>query len=244
MTAKSIAAYDVPERVADYDRRMDIMHPNRHKMIQVALEVVPVRRGDELRVLDIGAGTGFFVHQCLLDYPRATAVAIDGAPAMKDIALQRFGDAACRMDYRIGDFRNILELAQDGGPYDLALSAYALHHLDAAEKTALVADVLTMLRKGAWFLNADVVVGATPTLERRFQDLRVAGIVDRADGRDDRYRDATTTRALLDAMEASEGDQPLTLSADLKVLKDAGLAGITAFWLEYREAVTGGYKAG
>ncbi len=243
VTAKSIGAYDAPERVAVYDRSMDIMHPNRHKMIQVALDVVPFHRDDEFRVLDIGAGTGFFVKQCLHDYARATAVAIDGAPAMRDIALQRLGDAGSRMDYRIGDFRNIRELTQHGGPYDLAVSAYALHHLDAGEKKALVADVLAVLREGGWFLNADVIVGATEALERRFQDLRVAGIVDRAAGKDDRYCDPKTTRASLAAMEASEGDQPLTLDADLKVLSDAGLAGVSVFWMEYREAVTGGHKS-
>lgn len=38
---QGIAAYDIPERIASYDRDMDVMHPNRHKMVQVALDLLP-----------------------------------------------------------------------------------------------------------------------------------------------------------------------------------------------------------
>ena len=38
MKSTSIAAYELPVRVASYDADMDAMHPNRHKMVSVALE--------------------------------------------------------------------------------------------------------------------------------------------------------------------------------------------------------------
>jgi hypothetical protein len=38
---RSIKAYDIPERVASYDAEMELMHPNRSKMVAVALEVLP-----------------------------------------------------------------------------------------------------------------------------------------------------------------------------------------------------------
>ena len=42
-------------------------------------------------------------------------------------------------------------------------------------------------------------------------------------------------------LEASEGDQPLTLEEDLRILRDCGVAA-EVFWKEYREAVIGGPK--
>ena len=36
--------------------------------------------------------------------------------------------------------------------------------------------------------------------------------------------------------------QPLTLAEDLEVLRSSGLKNVSAFWLEYRELVTGGEK--
>jgi len=38
---RSIRAYDLPERVASYDVETELMHPNRSKMVAVALEVLP-----------------------------------------------------------------------------------------------------------------------------------------------------------------------------------------------------------
>ena len=43
-------------------------------------------------------------------------------------------------------------------------------------------------------------------------------------------------------LEKNERDQPLTLSEDLAVLRSSGLKNVSAFWLEYRELVSGGQK--
>jgi len=91
-------------------------------------------------------------------------------------------------------------------------------------------------------VNADIIVAESPELERRAQELRVAGIVARAAGADSRFPDAAAARRFLDEMEANESDQPLTLADELAILRDSGLERAGAFWLEYREVVTGGTR--
>lgn len=59
-------------------------------------------------------------------------------------------------------------------------------------------------------------------------------------GRDPRFADTAAPRRFLDALEVNERDQPLTLGEDLEVLRHAGLKSACAFWLEYRELVSGG----
>lgn len=241
MTDKSTEAYDVPERVAAYERAMDVMHPNRHRMARVGVGFPPFPEDAALRILDIGSGTGFFVGEWLRAYPRARAVALDGAAAMTAVASERLGPAAERVDFRIGDFRELSSLTRDAGPYDVVITMYALHHLDSTEKLAVVKDAMSMMKPGAWFVNADIIVGETPELEARNQELRVSGIVARAATAPEdypEYADANTARAALDAMESKEGDQPLKLSEDLAILKAAGLTNVAAIWLEHRESVT------
>ncbi|MDA2925156.1 hypothetical protein MYX65_11005 [Acidobacteria bacterium AH-259-L09] len=58
MNSDSVKAYDLPERVRTYDADMDIMHPLRWKMIEVALEILPFHQTQSLRALDLGVGTG------------------------------------------------------------------------------------------------------------------------------------------------------------------------------------------
>lgn len=60
MNTNSIDAYDLPERVRTYDTDMEIMHPLRWKMIEIALEVLPFRATEYVNVLDLGVGTGCF----------------------------------------------------------------------------------------------------------------------------------------------------------------------------------------
>jgi tRNA (cmo5U34)-methyltransferase len=238
----SISAYDLPDRVARYDADMDLMHPNRAKMIQVALEVLPFATDRPLRALDLGVGTGFFTERFLRLFPAATVVAIDGAAAMLDLARARLGPLAARVRFEAGDFRDLARLVSASDPFDVCFSSYALHHLSRADKQEVVMEVRRRLAPGGWFLNADLVVADSPDVEARIQALRVDGIVRRARGLDPRFPDAAATRAWLDRMEAAEGDQPIALQRDLDVLRAAGLHSVGVFWLEHREAVSGGTR--
>ena len=237
----SVVAYDIPERVASYDADMDLMHPNRHKMLEIVLDLVPFDREKSFTALDLGVGTGFFSQAILRNFPNCRVIAIDGAAAMVDMAKGRLGSLADRVDFRVGDFRDLAKLvASERG--DLVYSAFALHHLPAADKVPALREAVRFLNTGGWFLNADLIVANDADVQNRYQELRVQGIVRRSSGRDERFKNESSTRAFIADLEARDHDQPLTLSEDLRVLDEAGLQNASAFWLEYREAVTGGFK--
>jgi hypothetical protein len=87
-----------------------------------------------------------------------------------------------------------------------------------------------------------LVVAERPCVEERIQQLRVEGIVRRAPPGDERFGETSAVRAYLDGLEANEGDQPLTLAEDLRIIRAAGFGGAEVLWKEYREAVIGGPK--
>jgi SAM-dependent methyltransferase len=147
---------------------------------------------------------------------------VDGAASMIEMAKSRLGSLSKRADFRIGDFRYLAKLVRVSKPLDLIYSAYALHHLTSQEKLAVLRDVMGLLKPGGWFLNADLTVAADKLTEARIQEMRVSGIVHRAGGRDQRFLTASSTRAFLDDREARDNDKPLTLMADLKILREAG----------------------
>ncbi len=239
---QGIAAYNVRERIASYDRDMDVMHPNRHKMVGVALELLPFAPEREFLALDLGSGTGFFTQRLLQAFPNARVIAVDGARAMVETAAERLGARAERVDFRTGDFRDLDRILKPDERGALVISAYALHHVDHDAKVSVIRRCLEFLEPGGWFLNADLVVAESERLERRIQDLRVEGIVRRGDPDDPRFNDPVRVRAFLDDLEATEGDQPLPLVEDLEILREAGLRHAGLFWAEHREAVTGGIR--
>jgi SAM-dependent methyltransferase len=241
-STRSIEAYDLPERVSCYDADMELMHPNRSKMVAVALDLLPFSRRGSLDAFDLGIGTGYFTLRFLGQYPRAKVVAIDGAEAMIELARQRLGELAGRVRFCIGDFRELESLTPEKTRFDVIYSSYALHHLNRQDKVSVIRQALKRLKPHGWFLNADLIAAENPAIEKRIQEIRVAGIVDRAAGKRKRFRGRASTRQFLDELEAKEGDQPISLLEDLNLLRKAGLRNPTVFWLEYREAVTGGVK--
>src|SRR4029078_520529 len=134
MTERSIAAYDVSQRVKTYDADMELMHPNRSKMVQIALEVLPFTRTTALRAIDLGIGTGYFTEWFLNKFPNSRVLGIDGAPAMIELAKARLEPSESRVDFAIGDFRKLQQLASDAGAVNVIFSAYALHHLSRLDK--------------------------------------------------------------------------------------------------------------
>jgi ubiquinone/menaquinone biosynthesis C-methylase UbiE len=239
---KGINAYTFARRVATYDADMELMHPNRSKMVQIALDVMPFQSDDRLKAIDLGIGTGYFTDRFLEAFPQSKVHGLDGAEAMVELAKERLGGRRKNVDFRVGDFRDLGKLFAGVGGIDVVYSSYALHHLTREEKASAVRDAVSLLRPGGWLMNADIIASDTPDVEKRIQDIRVGGIVERARGVDPRFVDHESTRRFLDELEAKEGDQPLTLKEDLGVLRDAGLHDVAVFWLEYREAVTGGWK--
>ena len=242
MTERSIAAYDVSQRVKTYDADMELMHPNRSKMVQIALEVLPFPKTAALRAIDLGIGTGYFTERFLNNFPNSRVLGIDGAQAMIELAKARLTSLASRVQFVIGDFRKLQELAPDAGTIDVVFSAYALHHLSRPDKKTVLRQVVELLVPGGWFVNADLIVSDSPELENRLQQIRIAGIVERAHGSDSRFVDSASTRRFLADLERKEADQPLTLAEDLELLRSSGLKNVSTFWLEYRELVNGGQK--
>src|SRR6266481_4384489 len=242
MTERSIAAYDVSQRVKTYDADMELMHPNRSKIVQIALEVLPFPKAAALQAIELGIGTGYFTERFLNNFPNSRVLGIDGAQAMIELAKARLTSLAARVEFVIGDFLNLRELAPGAGTIDIVFSAYALHHLSRPDKKTVLRRVVELLVPGGWFVNADLIVAGSPELESHLQEIRVTGIVERAAGSDNRFIDLASTRRFLADLEKNERDQPLTLAEDLALLRSSGLKNASAFWLEYRELVSGGQK--
>jgi tRNA (cmo5U34)-methyltransferase len=104
------------------------------------------------RVLELGTGTGETALRVRAGQPEAEWVGIDSSEAMLARARERLPDADLRLQR--------LEDELPAGPFDLVVSALAVHHLDGAGKRDLFARVAGALRPGGKFVLGDVVVPA------------------------------------------------------------------------------------
>jgi tRNA (cmo5U34)-methyltransferase len=125
------------------------------------------------RLLDLGVGTGETTRRCLEAHPAARAVCLDELQDKLDAAAQMLGG---RADLRLGRFQDPLP----EGPFELIVSAFALHHVDAASKADLFPRVAERLSEGGRFVLADVIEPQVPVSEPTPLD-RAHSIVSRAD---------------------------------------------------------------
>jgi tRNA (cmo5U34)-methyltransferase len=126
-------------------------------------------------VLDLGTGTGETAARVLAAHPGARLVGVDASEQMVATARERL--AGLPASLRVGRIEDPLP----EGPFDLVVSALAVHHLDGAGKADLFRRAAAALRPGGRLVIADVVVPQRPA--ERPSPLDPA--VDRPDRLDD-----------------------------------------------------------
>jgi tRNA (cmo5U34)-methyltransferase len=120
-------------------------------------ETAAATRGVDARtILELGTGTGETARRVLAEHPGVRLHGIDSSPEMLGVAR----DALAAFDVELS--LRAIEDPLPPGPFDLVVSALAVHHLDSAAKQALFGHVADVLCPGGRFVLADVVVPADP----------------------------------------------------------------------------------
>lgn len=105
-------------------------------------------------VLDLGTGTGVTAERVMALHSGARLTGIDSSPEMLDHARS----VLPRGDFHVARLEDLLP----AGPFELVVSALAIHHLDAPGKADLYGRVAAALGPGGRFVSGDVVVPADP----------------------------------------------------------------------------------
>lgn len=110
-------------------------------LLPMLIDAVPVRPG--ATVLDVGAGTGALTLAMARRYPAAHIVGVDPDPK----ALARARRKLTRTDDRVRFEQGYgQDLPLPGASVDHVVSAFVLHHLDAAAKAGTFAEIARVLR--------------------------------------------------------------------------------------------------
>src|SRR6516164_1731502 len=108
------------------------------------------------RLLDLGTGTGVTLAAVLALHPGTRAVGIDESTGMLEVARSNLAEST--VDLRVADLADPLP----AGPFDLVVSALAVHHLDGPGKADLFRRVAAVVGPPGRFVLGDVVVPEDP----------------------------------------------------------------------------------
>jgi tRNA (cmo5U34)-methyltransferase len=220
------------EAARDYDRARRQLVPGFDRFYGAALESVPFAEEQEIKVLELGAGTGLLSAMIAEIFPRSRVTLVDLSVEMLRVARRRFTREPGRFEFRTMDYARKPLPSRNGG-YDLVVSALSIHHLTHGDKKELCGKVRRSLAVGGYFVNADQIAGDTPEEETGFRDwwlrqVRKAGV---------------SERDLAAALLRMRADRNATLSAQLLWLREAGFGGVDCRYKDHRFAVYGGKKS-
>jgi ubiquinone/menaquinone biosynthesis C-methylase UbiE len=163
--------------VSEWITRDTTRDRERRPLLQQMLSFAPFPPEAVLEVLDVGAGYGVVSEEVLQAFPAARITLQDYSQPMLDRARQRLADHSGRLRYVLCDLVDPSWPQQVGGPFDLAVSAIAIHNLRNPERIfACYRGIHDVLKPGGCFLNCDrFVEGIEPHLaalrEARFGDV-------------------------------------------------------------------------
>jgi ubiquinone/menaquinone biosynthesis C-methylase UbiE len=108
-------------------------------------------------VLDVGGGYGFVTEEVLRAFPVARVTLQDYSQLMLDRARERLQKWSGHMTYVLADLTDPAWSARVGGPFDLIVSAIAIHNLrDRGAIAACYRAIGGLLKPGAPFLDYDL----------------------------------------------------------------------------------------
>jgi tRNA (cmo5U34)-methyltransferase len=219
------------EAARDYDRARRQLVPGFDRFYGTALESIPFAEEQEIKVLELGAGTGLLSAMIAEKFPRSRVTLVDLSVEMLRVARRRFTREPGRFEFRTMDYARKPLPSRDGG-YDLVVSALSIHHLTHGDKRELFGKVRRSLAVGGYFVNADQIAGDTPEEETRLGDWWLG-----------RVREAgVSERDLAAALLRMRADKNATLGEQLLWLREAGFGGVDCRYKDHRFAVYGGKK--
>ncbi len=215
------------QRAFDYDGLIPRLIPRYHEQHDLILQLIPFETNANIKVLDLGAGTGILSALILQAFPQAKVLAFDMAENMLKICQTNLSAFQERLTLQQGNF------AEDdfGNGYDLVVSSLAIHHLDDEGKQTLFKKLFQSMNSGGILLIRDIVTGGTPRLTEQYEQLWRQYMKD--SGEDDKIW----------FQKYLEEDIPSSIEEQTKWLAESDFADVGCHWRYLNFAIFGGVKA-
>ncbi len=217
------------KHAAEYDLARRQLIPCFDDFYGIALDLIPFERERELRVLDLGSGTGLLAEMVIGKYNNSHITMVDISPEMLDLAQQRFaGFDQGRVSFQLMDYST----GPLQGKYDLVISALSIHHLENQKKHHLFREIFTLLEPLGLFVNADQALGENEFAEKIYQQTWLKQV--RSNG--------VAEDILQGALERMQEDRMAPLSTQVNSLREAGFSEVTTWYQFYSFVVYSGRK--
>ena len=169
------ARWQQSEFVNQWVTRDDGRLDERLPMVQEALSAIPRDSAEAFTALDVGAGYGLLTIELLKRFPNANVTLQDVSMPMFAHAKKRLTEKAPQLRFVTSDFSKPDWASQLGGPFDVVISAIAIHNMyDDNLISSVYSGIHDLMSPGGIFINLDYA-GQSGGVEAHLEWLREAG---------------------------------------------------------------------
>lgn len=169
------ARWQQSEFVNQWVTRDDGRLEERLPMVQEALAAISRERAEAFTALDVGAGYGLLTTELLKRFPNANVTLQDVSMPMFAHAKKRLTEKASQLRFVTSDFSKPDWASQLGGPFDVVISAIAIHNMyDDNLISSVYRGIHDLMSPGGTFINLDYA-GQSGGVEAHLEWLREAG---------------------------------------------------------------------
>lgn len=143
--------------VDQWIKRDESRDDERRPRIRQMIAMAKLPREAAIEVLDIGAGYGFVTEEVLHAFPNARVTLQDYSDLMLARAREHLAKSLSQLSFVLADLTDPAWSERVGGPFDLVVSAIAIHNLRKLETiAACYRGIAQLLKPGAPFLDYDL----------------------------------------------------------------------------------------
>ncbi len=215
---------------ADYDESIRKAIPPYQEMFEALLGYCFLSRSANLRILELGCGTGNLSVYLRELFPNARLTLVDLSPDMLKQAAVKLGGENDQLALLQGGFMDIAFASEQ---FDLIVSSMALHHLLDAEKPVLYQRIFQWLKPGGLFRCADETLSLPAAIQD--ENMRRWEIWARQNGTTD-----ADIRFWTEHAEQYDHYAPLALHFDW--LSQSGFQHVDCYWRKLMWTVFGGNR--
>ena len=219
------------DRMAEQYDTLFVPHVGGYNAMHAAiLEMLPEALSQPGRILELGVGTGNLTQQVLERLPGSHVVGYDLSAHMLAQAREKLTPVIDRVQLIEADISH----ATFVGPFDMVISAIAVHHVPPRAKPALCHRLHAALRPGGVLIIGDTFQAPTPALDDTYRRLRAANHT--APVQDSAAYTAYRQHA------GPAGGTSTQLQNYLRWLRQAGFTSVDCVWKHFSLAVVYGER--
>ena len=206
-----------PTRTSNWDRDPHSSNPLRGEQLDLLLSLIADHYIPGSTILDIGSGSGLVEEQLFQRLPEALVVGVDYSPAMIAMAMKRLAGRDKQFVTVQHDLCDIQAAKLPERDYRIAFSVQTIHNLAPESQRDVMSWVYKVLGKPGFFFFLDRIAVPGGDSFSCYQSVWK---------RQERVYSSSVDegRTFLEHQQylGEQGDSPLTLQENLKIIADSG----------------------